>query len=78
MDYSKINPYLNNRNDESIGTIDDETIKTTATWNNEFNNSKGQIYTVQVLIKILKEKEGDDNDLIFKEITGSSTKFIIA
>ena len=77
-EYSKINSYLNNRNDESIGTIDDEIIKTIATWNNEFNNSIGQIYTVQVSIKILKEKEGDDDDLIFEEIAGSSAKFIIA
>ena len=75
-DYSVVNPYLNKPNDESIGTVDDETIKTTSTWNNESNEGKGRMYTVQVLVKLSKEREKDNEELIFEDITRSSSKFV--
>ena len=64
-DYSIVNSYLNKPNDESIGTVDNETIKITSTWNNESNEGKGRMYTVQVSVKLSKEREKDNEELIF-------------
>ena len=64
------------KTDASVGTIDDGSIQTTTTINQNINVGEGQLHTVQASIKLPKDNEETDGDMLFEDIAGASSKFI--